>query len=87
MLTQVLGSELAPEGIRVNGVAPGLVRTRFSEALWKDPQVESRMVRSIPLGRLAEPPDVADVIAFLASDDARFITGETILVDGGLLTL
>ena len=86
MLTRALAAELAPEGIRVNGVAPGVVRTRFSEALWKDPQVEERLVKTIPAGRIAEPSDVADVIVFLASDEARYINGETVVVDGGLLT-
>lgn len=85
MLTQSLGAELAPLQIRVNGIAPGLIRTKFSEALWKDPAMEERMVRGIPLGRMGEPDDIADVVSFLASDAARYITGETIVVDGGML--
>jgi NAD(P)-dependent dehydrogenase (short-subunit alcohol dehydrogenase family) len=84
MLTQTLASELAPEGIRVSGVAPGVVRTRFSEALWKDPETEKRMARAVPLGRLAEPEDIAGAVAFLASDEAAYLTGHTIVVDGGM---
>lgn len=86
MVTQTLAAELAEEGIRVNGVAPGIVRTRFSEALWKDERMEKRMLRGIPLGRIAEPKDLAGAVAFLASDDAGYVTGQTLVVDGGMLT-
>lgn len=84
-MTAVLAVELAAENIRVNGVAPGVVRTRFSAALWKDPEVEQLVTRGVPLGRIAEPDEVAGAVAFLASDEARYITGETIVVDGGML--
>ena len=77
---------MAPEGIRVNGVAPGLVRTRFSEALWKDEGMEQRMLQGIPLTRIAEPGDIAGAVAFLASEAASYITGQTVVVDGGMLS-
>lgn len=79
-MTRQLALELAPR-VRVNAVAPGVVRTRLAEGLWKER--EDEVSTSVPLGRLADPPDVADVIAFLASDAARWITGETVTVDGG----
>jgi len=71
---------LAP-AVRVNAVAPGVVRTRLAEALWKGR--EEDLASAVPLGRLAEPADVADVVTFLTSDASRWITGETLVVDGG----
>ncbi|MFF8414793.1 3-oxoacyl-ACP reductase FabG [Streptomyces omiyaensis] len=73
--------ELAPLGITVNAVLPGNVRTEGLEGLGEE--YLRRMTASIPLGRLGEPADVADAVAFLASDEAAFITGQTLTVDGG----
>ena len=73
-LTRTLAAELAAEEIRVNGVAPGLVRTRLSEALWKDEKVAEDMLKAIPLNRIAEPGDIAGAVAFLASEAAAYIT-------------
>ena len=84
-LTRTLASELAAEKIRVNGVAPGLVRTRLSEALWKDEKAAADMLKAIPLNRIAEPGDIAGAVAFLASEAAAYITGQTLVVDGGML--
>lgn len=82
--TRSLAIELGPSGIRVNSVAPGVVDT----ALWAKnkavPGVLEQIERETPLRRWATPEDVADVIVFLASDSSRFVTGETIAVDGGL---
>ncbi len=82
--TRSLAIELGPSGIRVNSVAPGVVDTD----LWAKNKAIPGVVESIeaqtPLGRWAQPDDIADVVAFLCSDAARFITGETISVDGGL---
>jgi len=84
-LTRTLAAELATEEIRVNGVAPGLVRTRLSEALWKDENAAEEMLKAIPLNRIAEPGDIAGAVAFLASEAAAYITGQTLVVDGGML--
>jgi len=83
-LTRAFASELGPLGIRVNCVAPGLVKTRFSEVLWKTEEVLAKSLEQIPLGRLGEPADIAGPVAFLCSDDSSWITGETIVVAGGV---
>jgi NAD(P)-dependent dehydrogenase (short-subunit alcohol dehydrogenase family) len=79
-LTKQLALELAPK-VRVNAVAPGVVRTRLAEALWKEH--EDAVSSVTPLGRIGEPADVASAVAFLASDGASWITGETLVMDGG----
>jgi NAD(P)-dependent dehydrogenase (short-subunit alcohol dehydrogenase family) len=81
-LTRQLALELAP-AVRVNALAPGVVRTRLSEALWKDD--EANVASMTPLGRIGTPADVASAVAFLASDRASWITGETLVIDGGQL--
>ena len=81
-LTRAAAVELGPAGVNVNAVAPGFIRTERMSMLPKD--VVERARRKAVLGRLAEPEDVARVVAFLCSDDARHITGQTIVVDGGL---
>jgi 3-oxoacyl-[acyl-carrier protein] reductase len=81
-LTETLAAELGPRGIRVNAVAPGLIRTRLTEDL--PTAVEDWCTRNIPLGRFGEPAEVAGVVGFLASDEARYVTGTTLLVDGGI---
>jgi NAD(P)-dependent dehydrogenase (short-subunit alcohol dehydrogenase family) len=82
-LTRQLALELAPYRIRVNAIAPGIVKTEFNAAFWKDPAVEEQASRMVPLGRLAEPEDIAGCAVFLASDAARYITGEVIAINGG----
>jgi NAD(P)-dependent dehydrogenase (short-subunit alcohol dehydrogenase family) len=68
----------------VNAIAPGLIKTRLSEALWKNPAVSEKAVAKIPMMRLGEPEEIAGAVVFLASDAGRYITGETIVIDGGL---
>lgn len=83
MLTRVLASELAASNIQVNAVAPSMVRTEFSKPFWSSEPILEQVVRGIPMGRIAEPMDVVHPVLFLASDAAAFVTGQTLLVDGG----
>jgi NAD(P)-dependent dehydrogenase (short-subunit alcohol dehydrogenase family) len=83
MLTRVLAVELAQYNIRVNAVAPYMVKTKFSQPLWSDPETLKQLESEIPLGRLAETGDIIGSVLFLASDASSYITGHTIIVDGG----
>jgi 3-oxoacyl-[acyl-carrier protein] reductase len=75
--------DLARHGIRVNGVAPGFTATRAARWLTEDPVLGPAYLATIPMGRFAQPEDIADVYAFLVSHDSRWITGQTLTVDGG----
>ncbi|HOP69411.1 MAG: SDR family oxidoreductase [Dethiobacteria bacterium] len=83
MLTKVLAAELASYNIQVNAVAPCMIRTKFSQPFWSNEEVYKEIVQEIPLGRIAETSDVIPAILFLCSPASNFITGETLLVDGG----
>jgi NAD(P)-dependent dehydrogenase (short-subunit alcohol dehydrogenase family) len=83
MLTRILAIELAEHNIRVNAVAPSIVKTKFSQPLWADAKTLKEIEAGIPLGRLAEPEDITGAVVFLASDASAYITGHTIVVDGG----
>ena len=83
MMTKVLAQELALFNVQVNAVAPGMVRTAFSEPFWSNEEFYQLIVKTIPMGRIAEPEDVAHPVLFLCSDGAGFITGQTIGIDGG----
>jgi 3-oxoacyl-[acyl-carrier protein] reductase len=83
MLTKQLALELARYHIRVNALAPGIVKTDFNAQFWRDPQVERRTASGVPLGRLAEPQDIAGATLFLLSPAASYITGEVLSVNGG----
>lgn len=78
-----LAVEWGPSNVRVNCIAPGIVRTDFARALWKDPETHRRAVEHYPLRRIAEPDEIAGTALLLASPAGRFITGQTIVVDGG----
>ncbi len=86
-LVRGLAVELARDGIKVNGIAPGYIRTAqaLSEEHSLGPQGLEQAAEFIPMGRVGEPEDIADVILFLASDAARYLTGQVVVVDGGLL--
>jgi NAD(P)-dependent dehydrogenase (short-subunit alcohol dehydrogenase family) len=79
-LTRQLAAELAP-GVRVNGIAPGVVQTHLARALWEGN--EERLAGMLPLGRVGEPADIAGAAVFLAGEAAGWMTGQTIVVDGG----
>ena len=83
-LARNLAVEWGPRKVRVNCIAPGLVRTDFARALWENQEVYERAVRSYPLRRIGEPQDIAGAAVFLASKAGSFITGQTIVVDGGV---
>ena len=85
-LTKSLAKELAPHGVRVNAVSPGVIDTPFHEA-FSTPEMMSNFVKAIPLGRVGAPIECAKVIAFLASDAASYVVGESIEVNGGQLML
>ncbi len=83
MMTKVIAQELAPFNIQVNAIAPCMVKTKFSQPFWSDEALHQQIVNTIPLGRLAEAQDVAWPALFLCSDASNFITGQTLMVDGG----
>jgi glucose 1-dehydrogenase len=85
MLTRTAGVELAKENILVIGVGPGAVATPINQSTMQDPAKIKALDNAIPLGRIATPEEIASVVAFLASDGARYITGTTIFVDGGIM--
>jgi NAD(P)-dependent dehydrogenase (short-subunit alcohol dehydrogenase family) len=84
-LTKALAVAWAPEGIRVNAVAPGWIRTGLTADLQEDPDAAGRIIERTPMGRWGEPSDVAGAVTFLSGPDARFITGVVLPVDGGYL--
>ncbi len=84
LLSQQLAVEWGPDGVRSNTVSPGLVRTPMSESFYQAPGVAERRAEMVPIRRVAGPPDIADVVLFLASDRARYVNGIDVLVDGGL---
>jgi len=85
LLTKTMAVELAPHGIRVNCVAPGFILTELAGEAGVDQEFIKEYVKKIPLNRYGKPEEVANLFAFLASDEASFITGESIVIDGGQL--
>ncbi|OUL99700.1 SDR family NAD(P)-dependent oxidoreductase [Variovorax sp. JS1663] len=84
MLSQLLAVELGEHGIRSNVVSPAMIRTPMSEGIYEDPAVRQRREQIVPAGRISTPQDIAGAVLFLASDRASYISGQEILVDGGL---
>ena len=85
MLTQVLAVELADQKINVNALTPGFVKTSFSNAIWGNEAISKAVLAAIPQHRMAAPQEIANLLAFLASDASSFITGSIIDIDGGQL--
>jgi 2-deoxy-D-gluconate 3-dehydrogenase len=85
MLTKCMAVEWAPLNVNVNAVGPGLTKTAFSQPIWSNPSLEQMITTRVPKGRLAEPEEIVGAVLFLCSEDASFITGESIYVDGGTL--
>lgn len=71
--------------VRINCIAPGLVRTDFARALWEDPDTLARLVEPAPLMRISEPEEIGGAAAFLATPTSRFMTGQTVVIDGGVM--
>ena len=85
MLTKVLAAELAQVNIQVNAIAPGFVKTKFSSALWQNPQINDAIIRIIPQKRMAEPEEITGLAVYLASQASSFVTGSVFSIDGGQL--
>ena len=85
MMTQSYALELGPKGVRVNAIAPGLIQTVLSEYYWKDGTRLDKALTSQPVKHLGQPPEIAEVALLLASDKSSYLTGQTIVVDGGRL--
>jgi NAD(P)-dependent dehydrogenase (short-subunit alcohol dehydrogenase family) len=83
MLTQVLAMELGPANIQVNAIAPGVIKTRFSQVLWQTPEISEPALRSLPAGRFGEPEEVASLALYLASPASDYVTGAVFVMDGG----
>ncbi len=86
-LTKALVNPCIQKGIRINGIAPGIIKTKFSQLLWENDDAKEAEVTPLngcPMGRVGTPDECANTVAFLVSDDASYITGETIVVAGGM---
>ncbi|MBI3637872.1 MAG: SDR family oxidoreductase, partial [Candidatus Rokubacteria bacterium] len=84
MLVRVMAQEFGRDGIRVNAVSPGMVRTGMTARAYEDSRVAGDRAALVPLGRVAAPEDIADVIAFLLGPDARYVNGHDLVIDGGV---
>jgi len=85
MMTEVLAAEVAADNIQVNAIAPGFVKTKFSQVLWSTPDIHDKLVNAVPQKRMAEPSELAGIAVYLASAASSFTTGATFVIDGGQL--
>ena len=84
MMTKSLSQEVASQRIRVNSIAPGAVRTPINTAAWQTPQAHAELMKLIPYNRIGEPEEIGRAVAWLASDQADYINGITLFIDGGM---
>ena len=84
MMMESIAQELAPHQIRVNNVSPGAIKTSINEEEWNDKEGVKKMLSQIPYGRIGDPEDIARTVRWLVTDEADYITGTTIYVDGGM---
>jgi len=77
-------TELSPHGVTINAIAPGYIQTELTQALWQDPEFDGWLRKRTPAGRWGQPQDLAAAVVFLASNEAGFVTGQVLVVDGGL---
>lgn len=83
MMTRSWAREFGPHGVRVNAIAPGLIQTDFSEALWKDEQVQASVKSNQPIRRIGQPDEIGHAALYLASDESSYVTGQVFVIDGG----
>lgn len=83
MITKVLAKELGPKGIRCNAIAPGLIETKFSEALFLSKRHYDHFIQNVPLGRHGQPEEIVEAVCFLASQGSSYMTGQVLVIDGG----
>jgi len=84
-LVRNLALEFGPHNVRINAIAPGVIRTNFAKALWENPEAEAALQRATPLGRIGEPHEIAGAAVFLASSASAYMTGQSIVIDGGAM--
>ena len=84
LLMKSLAQEVAPQRIRVNGIAPGAIRTPINRPAWETPEALERLLPLIPYRRIGEPEDIGKAAVWLASDDSDYVTGTSLFVDGGM---
>jgi glucose 1-dehydrogenase len=84
LLMKSLAQEVAEKKIRVNGIAPGAIKTNINKSVWSDPEQARQLLKLIPYGRIGEPEDIAKAAVWLASDESDYVTGTTLFVDGGM---
>ncbi|MCL4879258.1 MAG: glucose 1-dehydrogenase [Anaerolineae bacterium] len=82
-MTQALAQELAPDNIQVNAIAPGIIKTKFAEALWSNDQIHRRLIENTPAGRIGQPEEIVGAAIYLGSDESSYMTGQVMVVDGG----